>query len=254
MAAAFGQQERRRRRWPWLLVALVAVAAVAFVAASHGHGHARGRVAPSRPVAPPAPAPASSGPALPRVALSDLGWIDYHGVRLPVSSQDGPHDQRNDLAAGFSDTPRGALLAALHIGIRANPQWGAKVFGPTIAHQVIGPDAASLLANCHTYYDQARNAPGQPAVRDGQPLGPAYATEEGFRWQAYTPTEATIDVLTAAPGPNAGTTVRASTRLQLQWRAGDWRLVAPPGGNWGSSAAVVTDTSSYTLFPSRGAS
>ena len=53
------------------------------------------------------------------------------------------------LAWGFADTPLGALLAAVNIGVRANAQWGPGAFGPTIRDQVVsGPAVTALLAGC----------------------------------------------------------------------------------------------------------
>ena len=150
--------------------------------------------------------------------------------------------------SGFADTPLGALLAAVNIGVRANAQWGPAIFGPTIRGQVTGPDAAVLLASCQSGYDQASQA---AHISGGQPLGDAYVAEEAFRWVAYTPSDATVDLVSAGPG-SQGTTVRATTRIEVVWAGGDWRVVAPPGGDWGNSAAQLTSLGGYTIFPGQG--
>ena len=125
----------------------------------------------------------------------------------------GPHDVRGGLAWGFADTPLGALLAAVNIGVRANAQWGPDVFGPTIRDQVTGPDAAALLAELPR---PATTRPyGPTGVPAGQSLGRAYVTEEAFRWVAYTPVDATVDIVSAGPG-DQGTTVRAVTRIEVR--------------------------------------
>jgi hypothetical protein len=159
------------------------------------------------------------------------------------------------LAWGFADTPVGALLAAVNIGVRANGQWGLNIFGPTIREQVTGLGASALLAACQASYQQAL---AQAGVAAGQPLGPAYVTEQAFRWVAYTPTSATVDIVSAGPGNN-GTTARAVTRIEVVWQRGDWRVVAPPGGDWGNTAAPVTSLTGYISFgnqplPGRNAS
>ncbi|WP_432872290.1 hypothetical protein [Microbispora rosea] len=46
--------------------------------------------------------------------------------------------------------------------------------------------------------------------------------------------------------------MRISTRMQMVWRDEDWRVVAPPGGDWTRSSAPVTDLTGYILFPDRG--
>jgi hypothetical protein len=197
----------------------------------------------------PSPSPAAvppGAPQIPQVDLTGLRWADFHGMQLPVSLAAGPRQVRGGLPSGFADTPLGALLAAVNIGVRANAQWGPDVFGPTIGDQVTGPDAPALLAACQAAYDQARPAAGVPA---GRPLGPAYVREEAFRWEGYTPANATVDIVSAGPG-GPDLTVRAATRIEVQWRRGDWRVVAPPGGDWGNSATQITSLSGYTRLPS----
>jgi hypothetical protein len=236
---------RRAPRRAWLAAAVViAVAGVGLALAVTSRGGGPGPGRPSGPAAPPA----ASGPQLPSVSLAGLRWTDYHGVQLPSSPAAGPRHTRNGLAWGFSDTPLGALLAALNIGVRANAQWGPDVFVPTIQDQVTGPDAAALLAGCQAGYGQASQA---AHITGGQPLGDAYVTEEAFRWAAYTPAGATVDLVSAGPG-SQGVTIRASTRVEVVWHGGDWRVVAPPGGDWGNAAARLSSLGGYTIFPGQG--
>ncbi|HEV2374064.1 MAG TPA: hypothetical protein VGS19_18145 [Streptosporangiaceae bacterium] len=176
--------------------------------------------------------------------LPGLRWVDFDGVELPTSRSGGPRDIRDGLAWGFSDTPVGALLAAVNIGVRANAQWGPNIFGPTIRGQVTGPGTAALMSACESGYWQARSQAGVPA---GQPLGPAYVSEDAFRWVAYTPSAATVDVVSAGPGGN-GVTDRAVTRIQVVWQRGDWRVVAPLGGEWSNDAAPVHSLTGYNGF------
>lgn len=198
-----------------------------------------------------APSPAASlspsaGPAyVPQTDLAGLGWTDFGGIELPVSRSAGPYHVRRGLAWGFADTPLGALLAAVNIGVRANAQWGPGIFGPTIRHQVTGPGAATLLAGCRASYERAIQGAGVPA---GQSLGRAYVAEEAFRWVTYTPADATVDIVSAGPG-SQGTIVRAVTRIEVEWSGTDWEVIAPPGGDWGNSAAPLTSLSGYTRFP-----
>ena len=55
----------------------------------------------------------------------------------------------------------------------------------------------------------------------------------------------------AGPG-SQGETVRAVTRIEVVWDAGDWRAIAPPGGDWGNSAARLSSLAGYTNFPGQG--
>jgi hypothetical protein len=210
----------------------------------HGTGSG-GSSAPATGPSPRADAQGTGAPQVPRVDLAGLRWSEFHGVELPSSPLAGPRDTSGGLASGYSDTPLGALLAALNIGVRANAQWGPAIFGPTIRDQVTGADAPALLASCQSSYGQASQA---AHVTGGQPLGNAYVAEEAFRWIAYTPAAATVDLVSAAPG-SQGVTVRATVRVQVTWSGGDWRVVAPPGGDWGNAAAGLPSLSGYTLFP-----
>jgi hypothetical protein len=190
-------------------------------------------------------APSPAGTAIPSVSLAGLRWSAYHGVMLPSSPAAGPRESSGGLASGFADTPLGALTAALNIAVRANAQWGPGVYGPTIRGQVTGPYAGALLAGCQATYAQDSKA---AHVAGGAPLGNAYVTEEAFRWVAWSPAAATVDLVSAAPG-SQGVTVRATVRVQVTWSGGDWRVVAPPGGDWGNAASGLSSLSGYTLFP-----
>ncbi|HEY3684793.1 MAG TPA: hypothetical protein VGL93_17285 [Streptosporangiaceae bacterium] len=151
---------------------------------------------------------------------------------------------RGDRAWGFADTAGGAVFAAVHVGVRANAQWGPGVFGPTIKDQVDGTDKPAFLdAVASSYEDLASKA----GVAPGAPVGRAYAVEEGFRVESFTPDAATVDVVTAGPGQD-GTTVRVATRIQLIRRDRDWRVLAPPGGDWGASAHTVATLDGYRSF------
>lgn len=174
------------------------------------------------------------------VDLSGVSWRDFHGVRLPYSRANGPAGSDGGRAWGFADTAGGAVFAAVHIGVRANAQWGPGIYGPTVRDQIDGPDKSTLLDQLDSAYAQLADGAGDSS---GGPVGRAYAVEEGFRVESFSPGAATVDVVTAGPG-NDGTTVRAATRIQLTWRGsgrgGDWHVLAPPGGDWGASAHVIT--------------
>ena len=182
------------------------------------------------------------------IDLTGLRWADFHGIALPASPQDGPRDTRGGLASGFTDTPSGALLAAINIGVRTAAPWGPAIYAPTITRQVTGPDQAALLHNQAAAYGQLR---ASAHVRPGQPAGRGYAAVAAYRLTAYAPAGATIDVVTAGPGTD-GTTVLATTRIEVIWRLGDWRVVAPPGGDWANAATAISSLTGYHIFPGEG--
>jgi len=240
------RRRRRRRRLALVLaVALVLAAAALAHHAPAGTGQQK-RAAPPRTTSPSTPA---RTPATPDSATADAGtglsWTDFHGIALPVSAQDGPRHAGGGLARGFSDTPRGALLAAVNIAVRTAAQWGPAIYSPTIRDQVAGPDASTLLEDDASDYAALRAA---AHVRPGQPAGRGYAVEAAYRFAAYAPASATVDIVSEGPGAGGGT-VLAVTRIQVTWLSGDWRVVAPPGGNWASSATTASSLTGYTTFP-----
>jgi hypothetical protein len=240
---------RARRRRPFVIALFVATVAAAFIVrADPGPQHLRPAGAPTvRTTQPHAPLhpPAGTSPSSLASAGQGLSWISFHGMQLPVSATDGPRNTSDGLASGFTDTPQGALLAAINIGVRTAAQWGTAIFEPTIARQVTGPDTAALLQAEETAYAQLRAA---AQVGPGQPAGQGYAAEVGYRFLAWSPADAVVDVVSAEPLAD-GTTALASTRIQVSWQRGDWRVVAPPGGNWASAATAITSLSGYTVFP-----
>jgi hypothetical protein len=237
------RKNRRRRK----LALVLAVALVLTAAALAHHGPAHASHLRDKATAPPtrtaAKTPSTRAPAT-ADASADLKWIDFHGIELPVSAHDGPHHISSGLAWGFSDTPRGALLAAVNIAVRTAAQWGPAIYQPTIRSQVTGPDASTLLRADASNYAALRAA---AHVRPGQPAGRGYASEAAYQFAAYTPGSATVDIVTEGPGAD-GTTVLTVTRIQVNWLRGDWRVVAPPDGNWASSATTASSLTGYTTF------
>lgn len=240
---------RRRRRLAILLtVIIVAVVATQHLARPH-------RASPSRKTATPATSWAhqhahrAASPPRTRTSATapTVSWADFHGIQLPVSAEAGPRYRHRGLAGGFTDTPLGAVLAAVNIAVRTAAQWGPPIYRPTINHQVLGPAAATLLTTDRRDYAALRAA---AHVAPGQPAGRGYAVEAAYRLAAYTPTAATADIVSEGLAGN-GTTAIAVTRIQVVWRHGDWRVVAPPGGTWASSATAASSLRGYTAFPNQ---
>jgi hypothetical protein len=233
---------RRRRRHRRLALLAVAVLVIGLAVQHTTQAHRPRPTPPARSASPvTGPVPAT------RVLTSrGLRWLDFHGIELPVSATAGPRILRNGLAAGFTDTPAGAVVAAVNIVVRTAAQWGPGIYRPTILRQLTGPAAGTLLAQDRHAYLALRAA---AAVPPGQPIGRGYATEAAYRLTRCTPGSAVVDIVSAAPASN-GALARAVTRIQLRWQRGDWRVLAPPGGAWASSPAA--SLSGYTAFPSEG--
>lgn len=191
----------------------------------------------------PRPSPAASGPVTPvtpAVDLSGVRWAGFHGYRLPVSAQAGPRATAGNLASGFADTPLGALLAVINIAARTAWQFGPAVFGPTIQDQVTGPYQAQMLSEDQDSY--ATDATEIPSIG-------ARSVIAGYQWAGYTPADATVDIAEAGPVGDRGATEYVATQVQAQWLNGDWRVVAPPGGDWGNSAVQIPSLGNYIAFP-----
>ena len=43
--------------------------------------------------------------------------------------------------------------------------------------------------------------------------------------------------------------MRAVTRVEVVWDGADWRVIAPPGGDWGNASSLLTSLNGYTIFP-----
>jgi len=251
---------RARRRTTTLLAAgtavvLVVAAAVTGLVALLGHRdfpvpqpvpHASGIADRDTGPAPPAPSMSPSAPGT-SAATDDLSWATLAGARVPVSRSAGPRDTSAGRARGFAPTPLGAVLAAVHISLRLSPQVGPAVFEATLREQVVGGDTAALGQHLAEDYEQARARLGLPY---GAPAGQLYATARGYQVEANEPTTATVRLLIEGPGTSGS--VLVALTLHTQWVGSDWALLAPPGGTWDTTAAVVTDASGYTDFPDGG--
>ena len=235
---------RNRRRRKLALVLAVALVLTAVALDHHASAHPASRKGTSV-TGTNAHARTPSARKSATAKASGLNWIDFHGIELPVSAQDGPHHGSGGLAWGFRDTTQGAVLAAVNIAVRTAAQWGPAIYQPTIHNQLTGPGASALLKTDASEYAGLRSA---ARVRPGQPVGRGYAVEVAYRVAAYAPAAAKVDILTEGPG-NSGVTVMVVTRIDVVWLHGDWRVVAPADGDWASSATTASSMTGYTTFP-----
>jgi hypothetical protein len=247
----------RRRRKRRIILLLSAAFALAIAAAAHATSTHTGHGTTVRDDGRSHPAPharrakaADAGAARPSLSTAGAGlnWTDFYGIQLPDSAEDGPRHVRHGLAWGFSDTPGGALVAAVNIGVRTAALWGPAIYRPTIHHEVTGPGTGALLSADAGDYAALRAA---ARVRPGRPAGRGYAVEAAFRFATYKRTDATVDVVTEGPGTGSAT-VLVATRIELVWQRGDWRVVAPADGNWASSANAVSSLTGYIAFQDQG--
>jgi hypothetical protein len=172
--------------------------------------------------------------------------VDFHGVRVPVSASAGPRENPPAGApSGFADTPEGALMAAVHIALRLDDRFGPAVFRPTVRQRVTGPDTAAALASLEQQYQQDRVQAGVP---EGEAAGPVYVSLVGFRLDGFTPTAAVVHLLAQGPADISSPGRYADYRVELRWAAGDWWMLAPPGGSWDSLVTIAASPAGYTGF------
>jgi hypothetical protein len=179
------------------------------------------------------------------IAVSTAGWraVNLDGTEVPLSQQAGPQQGPWPLAAGFADTPAGAVLAAVNIAARTSGQLGSAIFNPTIAQQVTGPGAGALLSAAEE--DYATAARQNPPTSTGGPAGTADASARAFQLTSWTAVAADIEVLA---GANNASGPGAVVHLQVRWLDGDWRLVAPASGVFAANAAQA-DLRGFTPLP-----
>lgn len=241
-----GRRPRSRRR-PWLIIVpagavVSAVAAAAFLVSSRPPAGSAPGPAPSSPAASPA-ARVPSPPAGTAVSTADWRTASVDGAVVPVSAADGPHRTTGNVASGFTDTPAGAVLAAVNISVRVSGQVGPAVFVPTIGGQVTGSAEQALLSAAWQEYGQDT---GNQTPAAGGPAGPATAAVTSFKVTAWSPAQASV-TLTAAG--DSGSQVQATVAVRLQWLGGDWRLVAPAGGNFTAVPAAARVPAGFTALP-----
>lgn len=191
------------------------------------------------------PVPMSAAFAWP----ADLSLVTVAGVDLPVSVQDGPRQRSGGLAKGFSQTPAGAVLAAMHLVVCTSPQVGPAVWQPTLRDQVVGPDAAAFADVVQQDYEELRE---RLQIPYGQPLGRIYGAIRGVRVDAYSPQAASLRLLIEAPDRKGGI-ANAVAVVQVSWSNDDWLMVAPPRGNWASVRVLIPPTlvGAFTPVPGR---
>lgn len=195
--------------------------------------------------------PAPTIPAAP----SDVTWRDFAGIALPISATDGPKCTDGGRAACFTRTDAGAALAAVHLLVRTFPFAGADVFGPTIRDQVVGPDADAFARLTAEAYAGVAAAAG---LEDGAPVPSEGGWVAGYRLDpqrsnASAAADRTVRVLIRHEDADGGTGF-TEYAVRLQWRDGDWALVAPAWGDWRSSARALgdADRSRYASYDTVG--
>jgi hypothetical protein len=178
--------------------------------------------------------PASDAPT---ASTRDVRWEQVGGVALPVSATHGPRIETHGRASGYSRSEKGAALAAAQVLMRTSATSGSDVFLPVIASQVTGANVAAFQATTLQQYEALR---AQTAVASGAAIPGGDARILGYRIARYGDNAgaATVEVVVASTSRGAAAGL-VSFAVSLQWSYDDWRVLAPPDGDWGSVATQL---------------
>jgi hypothetical protein len=173
---------------------------------------------------------------------AEVTFRDVYGAAVPASSA-GPHVIDPDgQVSGFDHTPAGAVEAAASLTYSANSAQPLSTIQATVAQQVVGPDQPAFLA--HLEQQQAAGGPSASQIAASRASGFGVWA---YEVRSYTPSMAQVDLLVRAS--TAGDVTYVNFATATQWWAGDWRLVAPPGGDWGNVASTVPSVpAGYTVI------
>jgi hypothetical protein len=176
----------------------------------------------------------AGGPTTVPTSPPQVRWQLFGQVALPYSDTAGPAHVTQSTASGFAHTPTGALVAAAHIVTRAGSSAGRVAWQPTVTQQMVpGKDRDALLKGL----ELESPLPGEPGE---------LAQLIGFRFVTYTGDTAIIGLVWRA-GPG----VFVVSTVTLQWLDDDWRLVAPPNGNWQNLSQRAMDLNGIVQWGAR---
>jgi len=222
-------------RWSPAFIAAIAVAAALAIAAvivllvlkdDNNPAAAPATTGPGTTASEPTSGPAAAAATPPTAAPPGVTWTLVGQSAVPASASEGPTRMAGCVASGFAHTPTGALIAAAQISTRSGYYAGRSCWEPTITGQfTASADRDTLL----TLLKDA-DAKGQPGAAPGE-----LAQIVAFRFMSYTADTAVVGLIRRNPQGRL-----AQTTLTLTWADDDWKLVAPPGGQWPALTTTVT--------------
>ncbi|MEW1934592.1 hypothetical protein AB0362_20615 [Rhodococcus sp. NPDC079359] len=159
--------------------------------------------------------PTSAPDAAPdlRSAPAELTWREVAGVSVPTSRVDGPHTGTSVNRSGYSQTPQGAVLAAIvgqtALAVADDRSW------PEVVNTVTAP------------------GPGRDefaAARTAVTVSGSVPADAAPKFVGFEITDYRQDPLTAAV--SVAQTIGTGDQLYaypvaLQWISDDWRIVLP---------------------------
>jgi hypothetical protein len=181
----------------------------------------------------PAPAPMSAGAAddePPLLVAPQVDWQLFGGVALPYSATAGPLQVDGPVYSGYERSQTGALIAAVQIANRYLFTPG-ELWRQVVERQVLPGVGRQVFI---------RNRAG--AVADDPPG--TYGQAAGFRFVAFTPDVASIQLVSRFPTTGNLQLVTVTVR----WVDGDWRLQLQPDGGTSPTAQAVPDLDGFVVW------
>jgi hypothetical protein len=166
----------------------------------------------------------------PLLVAPDLQWQLFAGVPLPYSRTAGPLTVDGSVYSGYERSQTGALIAAAHLSARYLVTAG-NGWRDVLERQVLpgpGRDAFARL---------------RASVTEQAPPG-TYGQPAGFRFVAFTPDVAAIQLVSRFPR----TGVLQVVVVTVRWVDGDWRLQLQPDGSSSPTAAAVPDLDGFVVW------
>lgn len=148
-----------------------------------------------------------------RTAPAELAWREVAGVSVPTSPVDGPDTGTSVNRSGYTQTPQGAVLAAINgqtaLAVADDRAW------PEVVNTVTAP------------------GPGRDefaAARAAVTVSGSVPADAAPKFVGFEVTDYSNDPLSAAV--SVAQTIGTGTELfsypvALQWISGDWRIVLP---------------------------
>lgn len=185
----------------------------------------------TRPTADVDPAaPAATVDEGPVLTAPEVDWQLFVGVPLPYSKIAGPTQVDGPVYSGYERSQTGALIAAVQLGNRylLTPGDGWR---EVLERQVLPGTGRDIFARLRATVE-ADDPPG------------TYGQSAGFRFVAFTPDVASIQLVTRFPMTGNLQVVTVT----VKWAARDWRLELQPDGGSSPTAQAVADLDGFVVW------
>ncbi len=178
----------------------------------------------------PSPAPAPAADEGPLLVAPKVDWQLFAGVPLPYSKTGGPLKVDGPVYSGYERSQIGALIAAVQLGTRylLTPGDGWR---EVLERQVLPGVGRDVFARNRATVD-ADDPPG------------TYGQPAGFRFVAFTPDVASIQLVTRFPTTGNLQVVTVT----VKWADSDWRLELQPDGGSSPTAQAVSDLDGFVVW------